>query len=103
MMNHMSPVEMEAAVHGQLLFPQDMDENVKQAFLSQNANGIVIDNRKVVEGGVFAAIKGERVDGHDFIQNSFANGALLCISEEDPASRHLSFPAKESHRGLNQG
>ena len=23
MMNHMSPVEMEAAVHGQLLFPQD--------------------------------------------------------------------------------
>ena len=84
MMNHMSPVEMEAAVHGQLLFPQDMDENVKQAFLSQNANGIVTDNRKVVEGGVFAAIKGERVDGHDFIQDSFANGALLCISEEDP-------------------
>ena len=84
MMNHMSPVEMEAAAHGQLLLPQDMDENVKQDFLSQNANGIVTDNRKVVEGGVFAAIKGERVDGHDFIQDSFANGALLCISEEDP-------------------
>ena len=28
---------------------------------------ITIDSRKVAEGGLFIAIKGERSDGHDFI------------------------------------
>ena len=35
-----------------------------------NANSITIDSRKVDNGAMFIAIKGEKVDGHDFIPGS---------------------------------
>lgn len=43
---------------------------------------ITTDSRKAEPGGLFAAIKGERVDGHDFIPGVFEKGALCVISEK---------------------
>lgn len=45
------------------------------------AKGVVIDSRQVKEGYLFIAIKGERVDGHDFIEDIFNKGALAVVSE----------------------
>ena len=45
---------------------------------------IVIDSREVREGDVFAAYKGEKVDGHDYISAAFRNGAACCIAERVP-------------------
>lgn len=64
---------MAKACHGQLLGANTMQ------FL--NAQGIVIDSRKVHEGYVFVAIKGDRADGHDYIDQVFADGALAVVSE----------------------
>ena len=36
---------------------------------------ISIDSRRVRPGGVFLAIRGERLDGHDFIAEAFRKGA----------------------------
>lgn len=44
---------------------------------------IFTDSRKVGEGSLFAAIKGERVDGHDFIVPCFEKGAVCAISEKE--------------------
>ena len=44
---------------------------------------ITIDSRKVAEGGLFIAIKGERSDGHDFIGQCFEKGAACVISEKE--------------------
>lgn len=44
--------------------------------------GVVIDSRKVQQGCLFIAIKGARVDGHDFIPQVFAKGALCVLSEK---------------------
>ena len=41
-----------------------------------NARGIVIDSRMVQDDYVFVAIKGERTDGHRYIEQVFADGAL---------------------------
>lgn len=49
-----------------------------------NAAGIVIDSRLVKENYVFAALKGERTDGHAFIGQAFADGALAVICERLP-------------------
>ena len=45
---------------------------------------VVIDSRKVQKGSMFAAFSGERVDGHDFIENAFENGASCCIGSYIP-------------------
>ncbi|SFQ53203.1 UDP-N-acetylmuramoyl-L-alanyl-D-glutamate--2,6-diaminopimelate ligase [Parafilimonas terrae] len=50
-----------------------------------NVNSITIDSRKVHNGSVFIAIKGEKVDGHDFIQQSINSGAAIIVCEELPA------------------
>lgn len=44
---------------------------------------ITTDSRKAEEGSLFAAIKGERVDGHSFIPSVFEKGALCVISEQE--------------------
>ncbi len=36
---------------------------------------VVIDSREITEAGIFIALKGERTDGHSYIQTVFDNGA----------------------------
>lgn len=46
--------------------------------------GVTIDSRKVENGYMFAALKGEHVDGHDYIGKAFELGAVCCIAEKLP-------------------
>lgn len=47
--------------------------------------GIDIDSRNITQGDIFVAIRGERVDGNDYIKNAVENGAVLCIARSVPA------------------
>jgi UDP-N-acetylmuramoyl-tripeptide--D-alanyl-D-alanine ligase len=40
---------------------------------------VEIDSRKVQAGDLFVAIKGERVDGHDYVAQAFASGAIAAV------------------------
>ncbi|GAB4501380.1 MAG: UDP-N-acetylmuramoyl-tripeptide--D-alanyl-D-alanine ligase [Anaerolineales bacterium] len=42
-----------------------------------------IDSRQVIPGGLFVAIPGERVDGHDFITQAFQRGAVAALVERE--------------------
>lgn len=53
------------------------DESIK-------INSIVTDSRKVKNGTLFAAIKGERADGHEFMKSCFEAGALCMLCEKAP-------------------
>lgn len=44
------------------------------------------DSRDVRPGGLFVAIRGLKVDGHDFIEQALAKGASALIVEKAPAS-----------------
>ncbi len=48
----------------------------------QDITAVVIDSRMVSPGAVFCAIRGERFDAHDFIEQVFSAGALACIVDE---------------------
>ncbi len=41
------------------------------------------DSRKVGHGTLFVAIKGERADGHNFVQSCYEKGAVCCLVEHD--------------------
>ena len=53
--------------------------------------GVVIDSRQAGAGGVFVALPGEHVDGHDFIAAAAANGAVaaICTRVTDAPLAHL--------------
>ena len=60
--------------------------------------GAVIDSRLVEEDYLFIPIKGERVDGHKFIPQVFAQGACCVLSEvdlENPAGPYIKVESSE--------
>ncbi len=55
----------------------------QEALENTEVESITTDSRQAGTGSVFAAIKGERVDGHRFIDAVFAQGAAAAITEHD--------------------
>lgn len=43
---------------------------------------VSIDSRQINEGTLFVALKGEKSDGHDYIEKAFEGGAVAAISEK---------------------
>jgi UDP-N-acetylmuramoyl-tripeptide--D-alanyl-D-alanine ligase len=56
------------------------------------AQGYSIDSRTVALGQVFFAVKGERLDGHDFVEQALENGAVAAVVRKDQLDR---YPRKE--------
>lgn len=50
--------------------------------LAKEVSSIYTDSRKIEQDSLFIPIVGERVDGHDFIENVFSKGALVTLSEK---------------------
>ncbi|MBQ3666000.1 MAG: UDP-N-acetylmuramoyl-tripeptide--D-alanyl-D-alanine ligase [Lachnospiraceae bacterium] len=44
---------------------------------------IVSDSRKIEKGGLFVAIKGNVVDGHDYIESAYAQGVMAVMSQKE--------------------
>ncbi|MEC6998829.1 MAG: Mur ligase family protein, partial [Pseudomonadota bacterium] len=47
------------------------------------AQGVSIDTRTLSHGDIFVAIRGDRLDGHDYVSNAFENGAAVAIVSAD--------------------
>jgi UDP-N-acetylmuramoyl-tripeptide--D-alanyl-D-alanine ligase len=55
------------------------------------AQGYSIDSRTIQPGELFFAVKGERMDGHDFVTQALEKGAVAAVIRED----HLAlYPVK---------
>ncbi|MGC8842933.1 MAG: UDP-N-acetylmuramoyl-L-alanyl-D-glutamate--2,6-diaminopimelate ligase [bacterium] len=50
---------------------------------SLGIKGISHDSREVREGYLFVAIKGEHLDGHNFIEEAIMNGAIALVVEDE--------------------
>ena len=62
---------------------------------TQSTTSITSDSRKVSAGTVFAAWKGEHSDGHEFIADAVAKGAVA-ILHEAPLEPELDLPSYRS-------
>lgn len=59
--------------------------------------GIAIDSRKVKPGDLFVPFLGEKVDGHNYIQTAFDNGAVATLSmKEDYKSENNIIYVEDS-------
>lgn len=75
----MKVYEILEATHGTLLSGNKEDDI---CFFSQ-------DSRQMENGGMYIPLKGERFDGHDFIESAFQTGATAIITAKD-----VSYPDK---------
>lgn len=78
-MKNMTLSNIAKAVNGTLY-------HADEALAQREAAGVVLDSRKVEKDFVFIATKGERVDGHTFIDAVFEKGALAVICEKAPVN-----------------
>ena len=74
-MKGLSVREAAAIAGGRLINEENADEEILS---------VVIDSRKVEKGAMFAALRGERADGHDYIAKALELGAVCCLAEYVP-------------------
>ena len=74
-MKNMTPAAVAAAVNGRLCGAPDHGKEI---------TAVTTDSRKIQAGCLFAAIKGERVDGHDFLLPAASGGAGALLAERIP-------------------
>lgn len=65
--------ELAAAVSGEIHLFGNASDNTE-------CTGIDIDSRKIGEGDIFVAIKGERVDGNDYASKAVESGAVCILA-----------------------
>ncbi|TYR73361.1 UDP-N-acetylmuramoyl-tripeptide--D-alanyl-D-alanine ligase [Rossellomorea vietnamensis] len=58
-------------------------ENDVSAFNNVTIQGVCIDSRKIEKGNLFIPFKGEKVDGHKFVEGAIESGASASLWEKD--------------------
>ncbi len=66
--------DLIAAMEGQII-----DQNLKQPLIDE----VVIDSRKAAKNKLFIALKGENNDGHDFLDQAFAEACEAAIIQDE--------------------
>lgn len=88
MMKHFTLAEIAAACGGQYIG----DETLKNTYITS----VERDSRNIQNGSLFLAIRGERADGHDFIEQCFEKGAVCALCEkvpENPSKPCIAVPS----------
>jgi len=57
--------------------------NTRPGWANRVITEAAVDSRTVIPGSLFVALPGERVDGHDYIQQAFEKGAHLAFIQSD--------------------
>ena len=63
---------------------------------------VCTDTRALQQGDLFIAIRGERFDGNDFIEQAASNGAAAIIANRKPASDIAHIVVQDTQRALGQ-
>lgn len=68
-----------------------------------SAEGVSIDTRTLQKGDLFVALKGDRLDGHDYVDAAFAAGAAAAMVSKDYAAAKAKGPlliVEDTMKGL---
>jgi len=57
------------------------EQFTNDTLMKKDISGVAYDSRNVEEGYLFVAIKGEKYDGHKFIEEAIGNGAVAAVAE----------------------
>ena len=65
--------------------------------------GVSIDDRTIKKGDLFIALKGDRFNGHDFIENALRKGAYgIIVSDKKLADKYKALLVRDTKTALKQ-
>lgn len=72
--------------------------------LEQEITGITYDSRRVMPGNMFVAVRGERTDGHRFVEAAIDRGASAVVHERDASfnPRATRIKVSDARRSMAQ-
>src|SRR5262249_56635518 len=86
MVRHTNTVtQLLAALRGQVEILEQRGD------VSRPVHAITDDSRAVTTGSLFVAVKGERVDGHGFVDQAIKAGAVAVVAQASVASGSLPY------------
>lgn len=92
-MKDMTLLKIAEACGGTYVGTKDMEHT--------EVTSVVLDSRKAEPGALFIATRGERVDGHDYIDDVFFKGAVCVISEKElPGCNGVYIKVEDSFQAL---
>lgn len=77
--------------------------NTGPSWASRQITGLSMDSREVSAGDLFIALKGAQCDGHQFINEAFAQGAVAALVDHIPSSMTKDdrfFIVKDTYKAL---
>src|SRR5689334_10204918 len=77
-------MQLLAALNGQVPIIE------RRGALDRVVNSVTDDSRAVVSGSLFVAVKGERVNGHRYVEQAITAGAAAIVAQE--SVERESFP-----------
>ncbi|MDP1881145.1 MAG: UDP-N-acetylmuramoyl-tripeptide--D-alanyl-D-alanine ligase [Parachlamydiaceae bacterium] len=66
--------------------------NISSSFSQTQIHGVQVDSRLIKPGDLFIALKGEKTDGHCFLEDVRQKGAIGAIVCKDFQNQHIDFP-----------
>ncbi len=81
---------------------KDYIPNINKNFQKANFSGISFESSKVKKNNIFFAIKGNKFDGNNYLQEAIKNGAKIIVTEKRPSIRkkNLIFIVSSNVRKL---
>ena len=64
------------------MFLGDCFQNIRSDYKKFFFSGISFDSDKIKKNNIFFAIKGNKIDGNDFISSAISNGAKIIITKK---------------------
>ena len=68
--------------------------NIRPAQASTVITEAAVDSRLAIPGGLFVALPGERVDGHDFVTDAFQRGASFALIQHKIDGAYHTIPVQ---------
>lgn len=84
--------QLKAILQPELVMGGDFDE--------LSFSGISIDSRTIKQGNLFIALKGSRLNGHQFIESAILQGAMAIVTEEPHTASVPVFLVKDARLAL---
>src|SRR6476660_8416645 len=81
----MTVMQLLAALNGQVAIVE------RHGTLDRMVTSVTDDSRAVASGGLFIAVKGERVDGHRYVGQAIEAGAAAIVGQESVEHKSLPF------------
>jgi UDP-N-acetylmuramoyl-tripeptide--D-alanyl-D-alanine ligase len=65
--------------------------NIRPAQANIVITEAAVDSRQVIPGGLFVALPGERLDGHNFVTDAFQRGASFALIQHEVSGAHRTI------------